>query len=260
MDAINNRVLEPPHIDLPSVEELGDIRRSIVKRLISDLPVPDPDNQDFLVTAGPPGAGKSHAIDSIVLPQQCVRIDPDVIRDDILKEIKELGFFGDLPEAPGGRITLREVSAIVHDLTMQTTDLFYRACLRKGHSVLLEGTMNWDKIGAQFIEDLQSTPSPVRLLTIIDVEADLETVLAQAKKRWLACLEDDEELGGRFIPPAFIEGLFTGPSAVDTKTATNAKNFAKLAAADATVQAVTLRRFINGREQPPVKTVNPLFS
>ncbi|MHA3724611.1 zeta toxin family protein [Leucobacter sp. HY1910] len=123
-----------------------------------------------------------------------------------------------LPEAPGGPVSPREASGLIHAQAVEAADAIRMRCLLSGENFIMEGTLTWSGIVDQTVDELNGAPSPYRQLKIINVEVGVEVAVSRAEKRWV---EDcaTHPLGGRFVDPDQIRAMYFGGNPVSTGNA-----------------------------------------
>lgn len=178
-----------------------------------------------VVTAGPPGAGKSAAVrESGRVDDQWRVIDADVIKEMLLRRAITDHIFDDLLALtlPDGRPLMPlELAGLVHAESTKIADDLRVACAFRGEDIVIEGTLNWDGQADAILTDLEG--NGYEALVIVDVEVPRTTAQEQVLTRWwdarLAAGSGD--LGGRFVPTSAIDAMYlTGGT---TTCATNAR-------------------------------------
>lgn len=113
----------------------------------------------ILVTAGPPGAGKSTHIQQLDLVDRgWRRIDADQIKLKLLTESLQSGRFATQLStilADGHPIMLNELSSLVHNESVFLADSILLRCLEAGENVVLEGTLSWAGRAPYLLEKLE---------------------------------------------------------------------------------------------------------
>ncbi|MDV6278182.1 hypothetical protein R3Q06_32475 [Rhodococcus erythropolis] len=181
-----------------------------------------------LATAGPPAAGKSSSVERRALAGQGWRVlDADRVKDHLLRDALEQGFYDDLLDielADGHRLMPRELATLVHTESTIILDAIAERCLAIGENVVMEGTFSWPGLGRRLLSELAE--ADYQKLTILDVEAPLDTTRARALNRWRrgreTALRGGDPLGGRFTPAFVIDALYTADSVL-TVCAHNAR-------------------------------------
>lgn len=193
-----------------------------------------------VVTAGPPGAGKTEALATLALPGYR-RIDPDVAKDLILREAEHHGllFYRHSFVLPDGKpVGVHELASHVHSISTKTTDIVRQLALSAGENVVIDGTLSWEPLADQYLSELFS--AGYEELEVVDVEAPLATAIARARTRWWDGRQKDPQMGGRFVPDDVIARIFTGTAGV-SNCAANAWALAERAADE--LGKGVLRRF-----------------
>lgn len=161
-----------------------------------------------VVTAGPPGAGKTEARGTMALNGYRV-IDPDVAKDLLLKEAEAQGLlaYRNSHILPDGRpVGVRELASHIHSISTRTTDIVRQLALAAGENVVIEGTLSWAPLIDVYIGELFS--AGYEDLEVVDVEAPVNVALERARHRWWTGRQGDLELGGRFVPDHIIEEFY----------------------------------------------------
>ncbi|EMQ99227.1 zeta toxin family protein [Paeniglutamicibacter gangotriensis] len=173
-----------------------------------------------LITAGPPGAGKSTRIDEFNLVEKGWRkIDADRIKLKLLAEARNSGRFDPQMStllADGYPVMLNELSSLVHNESVFLADQIMTRCLEAGENIVIEGTLSWEGRGPYLLEALEL--HDYRKVVILDVEVELATALEQAYTRWAqgrnATIEGRSTEGGRFTLSAAITSMYQGGKAI----------------------------------------------
>lgn len=98
-----------------------------------------------VVTAGPPGAGKSTHIDEMHVADGWREIDADEIKIRLLKAALKDGRFDDFLStdlADGHPIMMNELSSLVHNESVSLADLVIKRCLERKENVVIQGTLS----------------------------------------------------------------------------------------------------------------------
>ncbi len=169
------------------------------------------EGQAAIVTAGPPGAGKTAALQRAGLLSGSFRnIDADVVKDMLLERALRDGIFDDLLSrllADGRSVRPRELAGLVHHESTSIAHNLTQLCARRGENILVQGTLAWDQQPRVLLDMLEE--SEYASLTILDVEVTLAMALERALDRWwLGRVDESDNLGGRFTPSHVIEALY----------------------------------------------------
>lgn len=184
------------------------------------------DGKAVVVSAGPPGAGKTEALATFQL-QGYRRIDPDIAKDLLLAEadhaaLLDYRYAYTLPD--GRALNLRELAPHIHQYSTQVTDVVRALALNAGENVVIDGTLSWKPLVENYIDELNR--AGYEDLDVVDVEAPLEVALARVKQRWWTG-RNNNPLGGRFLSEHHIRVLYDNPA--ESKCASNAVLLAELA-------------------------------
>ncbi|GAA3271647.1 zeta toxin family protein [Paenarthrobacter aurescens] len=172
------------------------------------------DGSAAIITAGPPGAGKSTEVEKLGLTGYRV-IDPDVIKEHLLEKARRDGIFDDLLrlQLEDGRTLLpNELASLVHNESADLANAILRRSIEDGVNVAIEGTFSWPILKDRYLEWLLT--GEYSYLTVVNVEVNRDTAISQASERWWGGREKafagtGSLLGGRFTPPEAIDALYT---------------------------------------------------
>ncbi|WP_081283192.1 zeta toxin family protein [Mycobacterium asiaticum] len=186
-----------------------------------------------IVTAGPPGAGKTTLLHAQVSNLADYRIlDADIVKDYLLKQAITDGIYDHLLTrklADGHGIAPRELAPLVHRESVALIDQMRKICVARGENVVIEGTLTWQGQGPQIFDELAT--SRYTAVEVFGVEIDRATAHEQALSRWWdgrqRWVNGTEPLGGRFMPPGFIDLCYAGTA--QPVCSTNALNMIDLA-------------------------------
>ena len=168
-----------------------------------------------LLTAGPPGAGKSSALDRLGLADDgWRRLDADILKTFIVEDAARSGRYDDLLErrlADGHPVMPAELASLAHVESLSLLDDIRTGCLARGENVIIEGTLIWAPAGALALDELLD--HDYADVTVVDVEVSAATAHDRATQRWWDGLQERIEsgsgLGGRFTPAAAIDRAYT---------------------------------------------------
>jgi hypothetical protein len=192
------------------------IRAGLVEEYLDRGPAAPKFGMAAVVTAGPPGAGKSAAVRERYPAGQWRVIDADIVKDLILVAEMDAGRLAgklsiDLPD--GHPVMPRECAGLVHRESVIVADLIRRRCVAEGENIVIEGTLGWAPHGPQLLRDLAA--AGYERVDIVDVDVPQSVALERATSRWWsgrqAAISGGDRLGGRFTPPAAIDDKY-GPA------------------------------------------------
>jgi hypothetical protein len=163
-----------------------------------------------VVTAGPPGSGKTTALSR--MPELCGyrSIDADDFKDPLLERAATDGLLDGWTSrllGDGRPVRPREVSGFVHAESTAIADTLRRRSLRNGENVVVHGTLS----SVDYLDDLlgELDEAGYGTLRIVRVEVLLVTALEQAAARWWRSrIDDTDPLGGRFVPESAIRRYY----------------------------------------------------
>jgi hypothetical protein len=237
----------------------GDIARARFQRNTVDWYLsqahPRLGGRTAIITAGPPGAGKSALLKARIADLDEYRIiDADIIKDHIIKQAIAEGVYDHLltmaPLADGHGLAPRELSALVHVESVRLAEAIRGICISRKENVVIEGTLTWHLQGPNIFRELADND-------YVDVEVygiDIEQGEAHesALDRWwtlrVEWANGHDLLGGRFTPADAIDICYPNAGAESVCT-TNAKNFINTAIQTGEIPSVhvtILRRSATG--------------
>ncbi|WP_413768921.1 zeta toxin family protein [Rhodococcus pyridinivorans] len=189
-------------------------RKTVIDQYLDTAPSPPREGRSALITAGPPGAGKSTLLNRQIPDLHDYRkLDADEIKDHLIRQALIDGIYEDLLEhrlADGHPIAPRELAALVHHESTALIDQIRRICTDRQENVLIEGTLRWPDHGRRLLAEL--TAADYTSVRIIGVEVPRVLAHEQALQRWWTIREQwthgQDELGGRYTPPAAIDSCY----------------------------------------------------
>lgn len=112
-----------------------------------------------IVTAGPPGAGKSALLKTRIADLDEYRvIDADIIKDHLIRQAIADGIYDHLlamaPLADGHGLAPRELSALVHVESVRLAEAIRETCTSLKENVVIEGTITWYLQGPNIFREL----------------------------------------------------------------------------------------------------------
>ncbi|GAA4660070.1 ATP-binding protein [Arthrobacter cryoconiti] len=166
-----------------------------------------------VVTAGPPGAGKSTHIDEMHLADGWREIDADEIKIRLLKAALIDGRFDDFLTtnlADGHPIMMNELSSLVHNESVALADLMIKRCLERKENVVIQGTLSWEGLPPRYAQMLALYD--YSSVTLLDIEVQQSVALERAFTRWskgrIDTIAGRCEGGGRFTPTEAITSIY----------------------------------------------------
>ncbi|MGG7464768.1 zeta toxin family protein [Plantibacter sp. YIM 135347] len=175
----------------------------------------------IVVTAGPPGAGKSTALSADPALATYRHIDADAFKDPLL--MGEQDVLAELLKytlADGRPVSLRELAGFVHAESTTIASTMRERCLANGENIIIHGTLSSTDHTTELLSQLDQ--HQYRRLVIYDVETTAEQAIEQALGRWWADREANRDgMGGRFVSPDTIRKQYA-PGAPVSNCAANA--------------------------------------
>jgi dephospho-CoA kinase len=216
--------------DLYPVERLDLHNRMIDDQLAKQGEASTDKKLGVVVTAGPPGAGKSAAVRGEPSFLGYRDIDADDFKDELLRDAQGQG---DLTKwlgrglCDGRPVSERELSGYVHAESTIIASTMRERCLAAGENIIIQGTLSDDTQPREIVEELDRYGYSD--LIIVDVEVPQEKAIERALERWWAervSLKDG--IGGRFISPETIANQWA-PGQTKSICAANAELLRELA-------------------------------
>jgi len=201
-----------------------------------------------VVTAGPPGAGKSSILSTAIadLSTRLV-IDADLAKDYLGNWCAKTGRYADLLGTPlpdGGALRPRELSPLLQTVSTEVCNAVRRAALAGRLDVVVEGTMASPAYGDRLL--LSLAKSDYDRLHIVSVETDRDTAHERAVERWWQGRKGDPEMGGRLVLPESIDHAYAA-GREQSVCRTNARALATAIRAGGTaVEHVTIAEYDDG--------------
>lgn len=159
-----------------------------------------------VVTAGPPGAGKTTALAERADLVGFRHIDADDFKDGLLRQAvadRLLDAWTSHVLGDGRPLAPRELAGFVHAESTAVADTYRRQALRDGEDVIIHGTLS----SADYVDELLSDLdlAGYTKLVIVDVEVPQDRAVERALARWWSVRDGQQDpLGGRFVPPRAI--------------------------------------------------------
>lgn len=189
-------------------------RRFVQKNIVTQYlgrQQPTQSGRSAIITAGPPGVGKTSSLRLEVSDLGSYRIlDADIVKDYLIEQAIADGTYDDLlqrelldghPIAPG------ELAALVHDESVQLIERIRHICIGQRNNIVIEATLQWPDHGPTIFSELAA--GDYTAIRILATEASRELVYEQALTRWWTrraqWISGQHPLGGRFVPPAAID-------------------------------------------------------
>lgn len=163
-----------------------------------------------VVTAGPPGAGKTSTLRSAVEDIEArLLIDADVAKEFLARWCQSEGLYGEALETslPDGRLVMPlDLSPVLQTVSTEVCNAVRRMAVERGTDLVVEGTMATPAYGERLLLSLGK--GDYETLLIVSVEVERTTAHERAQARWWAGRLDDHELGGRLVLPATIDAMY----------------------------------------------------
>lgn len=173
---------------------------------------PRRDGRTAVVSAGPPGAGKTTMLRARIPDIDEYRvIDADIIKDHIIEQALSDGIYDHLlagaPFADGHQLAPRELSALAHLESVSLADQIRRDCVSRKENVIIEGTLTWHGQGPTIFRELSD--HNYTDVAVYGIDVDQATAHRQALGRWwqqrTQWIAGQDPLGGRFTPADAID-------------------------------------------------------
>ncbi|MCL2424579.1 MAG: zeta toxin family protein, partial [Micrococcales bacterium] len=162
-----------------------------------------------VVTAGPPGAGKSTILPAAVSDLAArLLIDPDEAKTYIARWCVEHGPYDDLLSQTlpdGDPLRPLELSPLLQTMSTEACNAVRRTALADGTDVAIQATMASTAYGERLLQSLAK--ADYDHLFLVSAETDRDTAHTRAKNRWWTSRHDGE-LGGRLVLPETIDAVY----------------------------------------------------
>jgi len=208
------------------------LHRDFIERYLSRQN-PRRDGRSCIVSAGPPGAGKSSFLLAHISGLAEYRvIDADVVKDYLIEQalidgIYEYLMVGQL--ADGYPVAPRELAALVHLESVKLADQIRRIAISRKENVVIEGTLTWQGQGPRIFRELAD--AEYLDVEVYGIDVDAHVAQEQALNRWWdgrrAWIAGADSLGGRFTPSDAINICYPAPG--ESLCITHARQFIDVA-------------------------------
>lgn len=159
-----------------------------------------------VVTAGPPGAGKTTTLATMPELDGFRHIDADQFKDGLLRQAMSDGLLEQWANhllGDGRPVAARELTGFVHAESTAVADMYRHQALRDGEDVVIHGTLSSIDHVAELLADFDL--AGYTKLIVVDVEVPREQAVEQALARWWTVRDVQRDpLGGRFVPSSAI--------------------------------------------------------
>ncbi len=201
-----------------------------------------------VVTAGPPGAGKSSTLSAAVEDVRSrLVIDADIAKEFLARWCVVEGAYSNVlaRTLPDGRgVMPMDLSPLLQTMSTEVCNAVRRTALEAGMDIVVESTMSTPAYGERLL--LSLAKADCRSLLIVSVETDKVTAHERARARWWAGRLDDHELGGRLVLPEAVDAVFGGDGAASACRA-NARSLVRsIRRGESSLGAVTLLEYDDG--------------
>lgn len=248
--AVVGTVREQPALE--SLLSRGDQRRLV--REVSDWYLGGHTNQVtrngscVVVTAGPPGAGKSSLL-PVAVPDLSTRllIDPDVAKVYLATWCVRHGHYADLLAStlPDGRlVTPLELAPLLQTLSTEACNTVRRIALAAQMDVVVSSTMASSAFGERLL--LSLAKADYDRLQIVSIEVDRATAHQRVIDRWWEGRNQDPATGGRLVLPETVDAAY-GPDDSTSLCRLNARTLVSTIRSGGTViESVTIAEYDGG--------------
>jgi predicted ABC-type ATPase len=201
-----------------------------------------------VVTAGPPGAGKSSTLSTAVEDVRSrLVIDADVAKEFLARWCVDAGTYSAVLSKilPDGRSVMPlDLSPLLQTVSTEVCNAVRRSALESGLDIVVESTMSTPAFGERLL--LSLAKAACRQLIIVSVETDRETAHERARARWWAGRLDDHELGGRLVSPEAVDAGFSDGDTVSSSRICARDLVRIIRSGGSTLDAVTLMEYDDG--------------
>lgn len=169
------------------------------------------EGRSAIVTAGPPGAGKSTLIAATTGERGSWRhVDPDEVKELLIRQALRDGDYEQLLRktlSDGRPIMPWELAGLVHVESVKLAADIRHFCMQRGENIVIEGTLSWEGVIDTHLSEIAEYGYDE--LQILSIEIPKAVAHERALERWWAGRDDSEsELGGRFVPQSAISACY----------------------------------------------------
>lgn len=175
-----------------------------------------------VVLAGPPGAGKSTILETVLGDKRAdyLTIDADEFKRALLHEALRDGSYEAriVPdavrqlEAAGEKFFPLELASLVHEESSMLAKSLRAEAIERGDNVIIDTVLSSESGALQIGAQLETAGYRVE---VIDVEVPYEVSEQRIAQRWelsyVAALAQEAGLGGRWVPSEYAREVFGGP-------------------------------------------------
>ena len=250
--------------------ERAELHNDIIQDFFQDHP-DAAKNREALVMAGPPGAGKSTVSDEVIAssggqPEQWIPISADDFKTRLLERAASDGSLERMVpseisslEASGEKFFPYDYSDLVHSESVMLAQRATRQAVEEGYNVVIDGTLSSEDKASGLVQRLDEAGYTVSIASV-DTTAGIATERANARydQGYAAAVDaapgTPESLGGRWLPPEAISGLYESPESESSRCTEVARKVHENNA-----EVTTLEEYrVSGTDAAPVKAESPL--
>ena len=212
------------------------VQRQILQKYLEQYPNFEAEGQ-AIVMAGPPGAGKSSALQDIITEtgiskEKWLLLDADEVKKLLLDQAQADGTYQDLiPDelrAEGITPYPAELASVVHEESSMLVKRLMNLALQGRWNVIIDGTLANLEKADKLLTELAKSGYTVH---VVAVDVSLEDSKRRIRARWEEGVTDAAEGknadGGRWVPPAFAESVFSPDDIHHSRCHSNAITLAK---------------------------------
>lgn len=212
------------------------VQREILQKYQDQYPRVEAARQ-AIVMAGPPGAGKSTALESVITAtgisrEKWIPLDADEVKKLLLDQAQADGTLEAMVphklRAEGIKPYPAELASLVHEESSQLVKRLQNLAIQRGWNVIIDGTLANEGKSDALLTSLGENGYTVHMVVVDIPLADSKKRIRSRWEHGIAEAEKGNNLeGGRWVPPAFAESVFPSDDPQHSRCYANATALAQ---------------------------------